>query len=111
MDMLNNILKTLSHWFVIPGSLSRYVAGALFLFFAVLKIFSGEIGSYFSELSMREAEAKLQPTTAHFENLSSPGESPIIVGAINQPLGAYVHLKLRFRADVLSGYPNLFQTA
>jgi hypothetical protein len=36
---------------------------------------------------------------------------PISLGAINNQENAYVHLKLRFRADSTEGYPNVFQTA
>lgn len=35
---------------------------------------------------------------------------PVSLGVIKNP-GAYVHLKLRFRADSIEGYPNVFQTA
>lgn len=36
---------------------------------------------------------------------------PVSLGEIKDPLNAYVHLKLRFRADSSDGYPNVFQTA
>lgn len=36
---------------------------------------------------------------------------PISLGEIKNPDNAYVHLKLRFRADSTEGYPNVFQTA
>ena len=32
---------------------------------------------------------------------------PVLLGAIKNP-DAYVHLKLRFRADSTEGYPNIF---
>ncbi len=37
--------------------------------------------------------------------------TPIALGEIKNPDNAYVHLKLRFRADSTEGNPNLFQTA
>jgi hypothetical protein len=37
--------------------------------------------------------------------------TPIALGEIKNPDNAYVHLKLRFRADSTEGYPNVFQTA
>jgi hypothetical protein len=36
---------------------------------------------------------------------------PVSLGEIKSPMNAYVHLKLRFRADNADGYPNVFQTA
>ena len=36
---------------------------------------------------------------------------PIALGEIKNPDNAYLHLKLRFRADSIEGYPNIFQTA
>ncbi len=36
---------------------------------------------------------------------------PIALGEIKNSDHAYVHLKLRFRADSTEGYPNVFQTA
>lgn len=37
--------------------------------------------------------------------------APVSLGEIKNPENAYVHLKLRFRADSTEGYPNVFQTA
>jgi hypothetical protein len=40
------------------------------------------------------------------------GETPpAMLGEIKNPKNAYVHIKLRFRADNTEGFPNLFQTA
>ena len=36
---------------------------------------------------------------------------PVSLGQIKSRMNAYVHLKLRFRADSADGYPNVFQTA
>lgn len=36
---------------------------------------------------------------------------PISLGEIKDPENAYLHIKLRFRADSTEGYPNVFQTA
>jgi hypothetical protein len=40
------------------------------------------------------------------------GKTPVVLlGEIKNPDNAYVHLKLRFRADSTEGNPNVFQTA
>jgi hypothetical protein len=122
----------LSRWhrgFWVRHLLSGYFVGALLIIFAVLNLYSAEIVSRFSGLivhvsrseigsvlarkvGLSSGVSELQPLiTTHFETLKSPEEAPIIVGAINRPFGAYVHIQLRFRADSLDGHPNLFQTA
>ena len=49
--------------------------------------------------------------TIHVAHYGLGRTPPIAIGEIKKSDNAYVHLKLRFRADSTDGYPNLFQTA
>jgi hypothetical protein len=49
--------------------------------------------------------------TYHFDNYISSQDHPIAVGRLEEQHNAYFRLKLKFRADSGTGYPNLFQTA
>jgi hypothetical protein len=44
-------------------------------------------------------------------NLKYGQNNPVSLGEIKNPESAYIRLKLRFRADSVDGYPNVFSTA
>ena len=49
--------------------------------------------------------------TVDVEPYSYGQNNPVSLGEIKNPESAYIRLKLRFRADSVEGYPNVFSTA
>jgi hypothetical protein len=72
------------------------------------------VGLLWYGFSSHQSPVKLKNDNLETINIASYlyGKTPpISIGAIENSGNAYIHLKLRFRADSTEGFPNIFQTA
>ena len=89
----------------------KILALTLLLFIAALFANSMDAAFWISEYWGNPQAAPRSPVTVYAAKFGSDSPTPISFGGIDNVENSHVHLKLRFRANSLTGYPNVFQTA
>ena len=87
------------------------LAAILFVSIAILAVYTMDAAFWLSESFSPIKDNVDNYETVHVAQYDSEKSSPIVLGAIKDPINAYVRIALRFRAESTEGYPNVFQTA